>query len=203
MLKEKEQKTLTKKENKTTAVLKEILSFVLTFVLTFAAYKATFTYVLENSVVEGCSMEPTLHEEDRLISTKILYTPKQEDIIIIDSGKLQKKIVKRVVATEGQVVDIDFETGKVYVDGCELNEQLYSKGAELTADYFVNTLTTRNMGAFDSYPLTVPEGYIFVLGDNRNSSLDSKSGMLGFVPTDEVLGKVLMRVRPLSDLTLF
>ena len=149
-------------------------------------------------------MEPTLIEDDRVLISSLFYKPKQNDIIIIDSSKLDKLIVKRTVALSGQSVNIDFESGIVYVDGKALNEQLYKLNAdgtapELKADHFVNTLTTQNMGAFKDYPVTVPEGYVFVLGDNRNRSKDSKHLELGFVPEDEIVGKVMLRIYPFSN----
>ncbi len=182
--------------------MKDALSFVLTFAITLVAYRLVFTHFLQKSVVEGSSMDPTLHEKDTLISSRF-FELEQGDIVIIRSEKLNKDIVKRVIALEGQTVDIDFEEGTVSVDGAELNEQLYNEGEKLNADYFINTKTTNNMGAFDEYPVVVPEGYVFVLGDNRNVSLDSKSSMLGFVPVDEIIGEVVMRTHPLNNMRLF
>lgn len=174
--------------------IKDVIQFILIFALTIGAYQITFIYFLQRSEVSGKSMEPTYYESDQLISTRIGYTPKDNDVVIINSSKLGKEIVKRVIATEGQTVDIDFIKGIVSVDGKAVDEQLYTENAVLNADHFVNTLTTNDMKAFDSYPVTVPENCIFVLGDNRNISLDSKHRQLGFVPVDEVEGKVLFKL---------
>lgn len=162
-----------------------------------------FTYLFRMSDVSGPSMEPTLKENDRVIISPLFYTPEQNDIIIVDSHNLNKLIVKRVIALEGQSVNIDFNEGIVYVDGEPLDEQLYEheedgSEPELHADHFVNTLTTADMGAFDTYPVTVPENCVFVLGDNRNRSKDSKHSDLGFVPENEIVGKVVFRISPFS-----
>ncbi len=170
-----------------------------------------FTYIFRISDVSGPSMLPTLKNNDRVIVVPFVSEIKQNDIVIVDTPKLKnektgkpgKLIVKRVIATEGQTVDIDFEKGIVTVDGVELNEQLYVPGPdgsepELKADHFVNTLTTIDMGAFESYPVTVEKGKIFVLGDNRNESKDSKHSALGFIPEEEVVGKVVFRVYPFN-----
>lgn len=164
-----------------------------------------FTYLFRMSDVSGPSMEPTLKENDRVIISPLFYTPEQNDIIIVDSSSLNKLIVKRVIALEGQLVDIDFDKGIVYVDGEPVDEQLYEPGENgtepvLHANHFVNTLTTADMGAFESYPVTVPENCVFVLGDNRNRSKDSKHADLGFVPEKEIVGKVVFRISPLSKL---
>ncbi len=163
-----------------------------------------FTYLLRISDVSGPSMEPTLIQDDRVVITPLFYEPKRNDIIIVDSSKLNKLIVKRVIGVSGDSVNIDFQTGIVSVNGTPVDEQLYEIGDDgnppkLTTDHFVNTLTTQNMGAFDNYPVNVPEGYIFVLGDNRNRSKDSKHSELGFVPEEEIVGKVIMRIYPFSD----
>lgn len=162
-----------------------------------------FTYLLRISDVSGPSMEPTLIEDDRVVITPLFYEPKRNDIIIVDSSKLDKLIVKRVIGVSGDSVNIDFEKGIVSVNGTPVDEQLYKPDDEgnspkLTADHFVNTLTTQNMGAFDTYPVNVPEGFVFVLGDNRNRSKDSKHSELGFVPEEEIVGKVIMRIYPFS-----
>ncbi len=184
----------TKKKYTFKSFIKDAFEFILIFAITIAVYKLTFTYLLQRSEVSGKSMEPTYYESDQLISTRIGYTPKDNDVVIIDSQKLGKEIVKRVIATEGQTVDIDFIKGIVSVDGRQVDEQLYSEDAKLEADHFVKTLTTNDMHAFDSYPVTVPENCVFVLGDNRNVSLDSKHSQLGFVSYDEVKGKVLFKL---------
>jgi len=162
-----------------------------------------FTYLFRLSDVSGPSMEPTLKENDRVVISSLFYTPEQNDIVIVDSKNLDKLIVKRIIALEGQSVNIDFYEGIVYVDGKPVDEQLYvpsedGSEPELQADHFVNTLTTSDMGAFSSYPVTVPENCVFVLGDNRNRSKDSKHSELGFVPEDEIVGRVIFRIAPFS-----
>lgn len=172
-----------------------------------------FTYIFRISDVSGPSMLPTLKDNDRVIVLPFVSQIKQNDIVIVDTPKLTdektgkpgKLIVKRVIATEGQTVDIDFEKGIVSVDGVELDEQLYvpnpdGSSPELKADHFVNTLTTINMGAFENYPVKVEKGKVFVLGDNRNESKDSKHSALGFIPEEEVIGKVVFRVYPFNKI---
>jgi signal peptidase I len=186
-----------------TSILDDVTEIVESILLSVFVVLLVFTYLFRLSDVSGPSMEPTLVEKDRVVISPLFYTPEQNDIIIVDSSKLDKLIVKRVVALEGQSVDIDFEKGIVSVDGEPLDEQLYIVGEngekpELKADHFVNTLTTYDMGAFESYPVTVPQGCVFVLGDNRNRSKDSKHIELGFVPEEEIVGKVIFRISPLS-----
>ena len=102
---------------------------------------------------------------------------------VIESDGLNKRIVKRVIATEGQTVDIDFELGDVYVDG----EKIYES--------YIADLTTRDEGAFD-YPITIPEGYLFVMGDNRMWSKDSRHPEVGLIKNEDVSGHVILRIAP-------
>ena len=149
-----------------------------------------FTFVLRQVVVEGDSMFPTLENGDRLLITHLFYTPKQGDIIVVNcegENKLNKTIIKRVIATEGQEVNIDFENAVVTVDGVALEED------------YINALTTRNDGAF-KYPVTVPENCVFVMGDNRNHSTDSRSPEVGFLSDDDVLGKAFFRLTPFNKI---
>ena len=193
-----------KKDSMFKGLLNDIADMAESIIFSIFIVLLVFTYLLRISDVSGPSMEPTLIEDDRVVITSLFYEPKRNDIIIVDSSKLDKLIVKRVIGVPGDNVDIDFETGIVSVNGTPVDEQLYQPDAdgnppELTADHFVNTLTTQNMGAFDEYPVNVPPGYIFVLGDNRNRSKDSKHSELGFVPEKEIVGKVIMRIYPFSD----
>lgn len=161
-----------------------------------------FTFFFSVVAIDGPSMENTLHDKDRVIVRKLFYKPEDYDIVIIkcenanllDSdgnvvtidSPLDENIVKRVIATAGQTIDIDFEQGIVYVDGVEAESD------------FTKEPTYLNLEGF-SYPLTVPEGYVFVMGDNRNNSLDSRSSEVGLVDTDDILGKVVLRVAPFSS----
>ncbi len=199
-----EETTDKKKDSMFKGLLNDIADMAESIIFSVFIVLLIFTYLLRISDVSGPSMEPTLIEDDRVVITPLFYKPKHNDIIIVDSSKLDKLIVKRVIGIAGDTVDIDFETGIVSVNGTPVDEQLYKPDdegnpPELKADHFVNTLTTENMGAFETYPINVPEGYIFVLGDNRNRSKDSKHSELGFVPEDEVVGKVIMRIYPFSD----
>ncbi|MGN0647040.1 MAG: signal peptidase I [Oscillospiraceae bacterium] len=159
-----------------------------------------FTYLFSVAVVEGDSMLPTLHDADRLLLMNFA-DPEPGDIVVLNSeyaytfdenGALQsgsglgKRIVKRLIATENQTVDIDFAAGIVYVDGIPLSEP------------YTSTLTTRDEGAF-TYPITVPAGYVFVLGDNRSISKDSRHPDVALIPEEDIVGKVWLRVYPFDD----
>lgn len=137
-------------------------------------------------IVSGPSMNDTLVHGDYLILlNNVLYgEPKQGDIIVAskDSFKDGEPIIKRVIATEGQEVDIDFTAGVVYVDGMPLEED------------YIKSLTTLQEGM--NFPLVVDEGCIFVMGDNRGVSKDSRNPAIGLIDTREVLGRAVFLVFP-------
>jgi len=156
----------------------------------------TITFVVRHSPVVGSSMYPTLEQNDILLISNIGYTPKQGDIIVCQAPKLgyDEPIVKRVIATEGQEINIDFSTWTVVVDGKKLDEDYinYIEGKQMLNPY--NGM---------SYPVTVPEGCIFVMGDNRNGSKDSRDLVIGFVDERHVIGRVICRIFPFDKITLF
>lgn len=164
------------------------------FMLIFFLLKA---YVCDQAIVDGDSMVPTLHDEEKLLYSKI-YTPDNNDIVIADNDRLGL-IVKRIVAVEGQ--EIDIRDGIVYVDGEELDEQVYDEGSELTASHYINSLTQPRTA--HEYPCTVPEGCVFLMGDNRGISEDSRGDIVGFVPVEDIVGKVFMRYSPVKDFKIF
>ncbi len=144
-----------------------------------------FTFVGRIITVDGDSMLPTLHDKDIMLLRSIGYTPEQGDIVVLTkdfSHYEDQPIVKRVIAVGGQTVRIDYAESKVYVDGVALNEPYIleiimrqpSSGSELNIE-----------------ELTVPEGSVFVLGDNRNNSSDSRHYELGAIDNRYILGKVV------------
>lgn len=150
------------------------------------AVMAVLMLFLRIIVVDGPSMERTLLNGDYmlLVSNMFYKEPKHGDVVVVskqayDNGK---PIVKRVIATEGQTVDIDFNEGVVYVDGVAQDEP------------YAKTLTTLKEGT--AFPLVVEEGKVFVMGDNRNNSKDSRSTQIGQVDKREVLGKVAFILFP-------
>lgn len=167
----------------------EFFDWVETIIFAFFTVILVFTFLLRIAVVSGESMLPTLQDKDRLIVSYLFYTPKNGDIVIVDceDSILDKVIVKRVIATAGQTVDIDFDAGTVKVDGAVLEES------------YINNLTQLDEGAHE-YPVTVPEGCVFVMGDNRMNSTDSRSPLVGFVLVDDILGKVVLRIFPFSSI---
>ena len=140
-------------------------------------------------IVSGSSMYSTLWDGDwlLLLSSTVYQNPQQGDIVVAskDSFRNGEAIIKRVIATEGQTVDIDFEAGLVYVDGVALDEP------------YIYTPTNHEEGM--EFPLTVEKGCLFVMGDNRNGSLDSRSPSIGQVDKREILGKALFLVIPGAD----
>ncbi len=149
-----------------------------------------FTFLFRLVGVEGQSMVPTLQESNRLLVSSSRYVPQYKDIVIITQPNIfHEPIVKRVIATEGQKVDIDFEKGIVYVDDKALDEP------------YVNAPTLTKEGV--EFPVTVPAGHIFVMGDNRNWSTDSRSPDIGFIDARYVLGKVEGRITPLGHWSVY
>ena len=147
-----------------------------------------FTFVVRLIGVDGHSMVPTLQDGDRLLVLNSLWDSDYEygDIVVLRKESfLEEPIVKRVIATEGQTVDIDFASGSVYVDG------------ELLEEDYINEPTYVDEGT--QFPLTVPEGSIFGMGDNRNHSSDSRSSDLGTVDTRYVIGKAVFLLFPGAD----
>ena len=163
-----------------------------------------FTFCFRLCRVEGHSMENTLYDGENLLVSELFYTPQQDDIIVFHLTDetaippLEKTLVKRVIATENQLVKIDFNEKKIWVDGVLYNDShavLKNLSGEVTNIY---TITAEHH--YDSvnkiFSATVPEGYIFVLGDNRNNSRDSRDVDIAFVDERCVLGKVLLRISP-------
>ena len=140
-------------------------------------------------VVSGDSMYSTLLDGDYLLLLGNLFyqEPQRGDIVVISKKSFDdgKPIVKRVIATEGQTVDIDFENAVVYVDGHALEEP------------YINSPTNFNEG--NQFPLTVAENCIFVLGDNRGVSRDSRDPVIGQIDRREVLGKAIFLMIPGSS----
>ncbi len=209
-----------KSDKKKKSVGREIFEWVYSIVIAVVIAMLIKCFLFDVVKVDGQSMENTLFDRDRLIVTKLGYSPEQGDIVILDSNYTKREVyydrmaeqegkdelsgfekfktgfslpsgydkvyyVKRVIATEGQTVDI--RDGKVFVDGAELSET-YAKG------------TTYPIDATVEFPQTVAEGCVFVMGDNREHSSDSRVSTLGQVPEEAILGKSQLRIYPFGDI---
>ncbi len=142
-----------------------------------------FIFIVRINGINGPSMMQTLQNGDTVVLSNLFFTPKYKDIIFIKTDYFgDTPIVKRVIATAGQIVDIDFVKGIVYVDGKQLQEP------------YVNTPTNRQENF--TGPVTVPEGQVFVMGDNRNESNDSRDKNIGLVDTRNIIGKVYFVLIP-------
>ncbi len=199
---------------------REIFEWAYSIVLAVLIAFLVKSFVFDMVRVDGESMETTLQDNDKLIMTKLGYEPEQGDIIVLDAnyanrenyfdalaeaqgkeelsvlGKLKEGIdlpknckklyyIKRIIATEGQTVEI--YDGKVFVDGKELDEP-YANGLTFPTDSQVE------------YPFTVSEDCVFVMGDNRGNSSDSRSSRVGEIQEDAILGKSQFRVMPLNKM---
>ena len=146
-----------------------------------------FSFVLRLINVSGPSMNPTLYEGNKMLVSDLFYKPKAGDVVVfknVDDNNEEKALVKRVIATEGQEINIDFEHGIVYVDGQPLEEEYAAEPIHNKLDFIG--------------PKTVPEGCVFVLGDNRNSSRDSRARSIGMVDERLIIGRVYAVVYPID-----
>lgn len=163
-----------------------------------------FTFLLHPVNVEGHSMNDTLMNKDRLLMSTVCFDYSYGDIVIInndeaylldengkvysrdiDGERLEECLVKRIIAEPGQTLEIIPETHEVKVDGVVLDEP-----------YIKEPL---NSGGVFTYPMTIPEGYYFVMGDNRNNSADSRNGDVGLIKKEQIYGKAIIRFSPIKD----
>ncbi len=183
------------RSNETLNVPELIYDIIETVALTTCFILLVFTFLCRLAVVDGDSMENTLTHGDALVISDIAFEPQYGDIIVfqdINGFNGQKSLVKRVIAAEGQVIDIDFETWTVTVDGTVLDESEYRYLA-----------SNKRVLSDLTYPLTVPEGYVFVMGDNRNNSMDSRDSRVGLVDSRTIIGRVICRIAPIGDMKFY
>lgn len=184
-----EQKASKGKEEKKLGWKESLVLYLHDLIYMLMVILLLFLLVFRVIVVSGDSMKMTLLDGDYLLllSNTLYHDPEYGDIVVISKKDFDNgsPIVKRVIAKEGQTVDIDFENGIVYVDGAQLQED------------YINNLTTYAEGV--PFPLTVEEGCIFVLGDNRAVSKDSRSPEIGLIDKREVLGKAIFLMFPGTD----
>jgi len=181
--------------NKSPSLLTAVFEWVEMFAIYLSIGIAILMIFIRHCPVNGKSMQNTLQDKDVLILSTFAYTPKNGDIIVCQSAtyELDKPLVKRVIATEGQTVRIDYKNWEVTVDGVTLDEEYVLKdGSDIMrpSNYLPEEFT-------------VPEGKLFVLGDHRNDSSDSRLERIGFIDERYVVGKVWLRVLPFSDFTVF
>ena len=181
-------------------VSNSIFSWVETLFASFSAAMLILVFLFRMNVVSGISMEPTLYDGDRLIMLQTgrpsygdIVAIKAENIINGRTGRNGEFVVKRVIGLPGDVIDIDGATGSVIRNGEVLDEP-----------YIYESIDAEHMGNVE-YPLTIEENCVFVLGDNRNHSLDSRiavgekdEGYLGCVNINYILGKAVLRIWPIE-----
>ena len=177
----------TKKKVKQSNEKLNIFEIFEAIIAAFFVITLIFTFVFRVFSVDGPSMKPTLQDGDKVVVSTIGYKAQKGDIVVLSSTEgLKKPIIKRVIAVAGDTVDINFTTGVVTVNGTE--------------EHYTDELTTQQFDV--AFPLTVPEGTVFVLGDNRGVSLDSRSTQVGCVDERLIVGKVLFRFFPLGNWTV-
>lgn len=165
----------------------EIFDWVQNVTFILSAIVLIFIFLVRIVGVSGSSMEPTLADRDWLLTSNLFYEPKQGDIVILskDTFKDGEMIVKRVIATEHQTIDIDFDEGIVRVDGVVLDEP------------YIKDITRNPINM--TGPITVPEDCVFVMGDNRNNSADSRDSRIGTVHKSNIHGRVILRILPFQS----
>lgn len=161
-----------------------IYDWVSSIIVAVVAVVLLLTFCFRLIDVDGTSMEPTLINTDKVIVTNLFYTPENGDVIVISHGEeYDKPLVKRVIATEGQTLKIDFDNNQVYVDG-ELIDEPYIQGETIMGNAEI--------------PEVIPEGKVFVLGDNRVVSLDSRYHEVGLIDEESIIGKAQIVIIPHS-----
>ncbi len=175
---------------------KELLDWIIAIVIAVVVALLVRNYVFTLVKVQGQSMEPTLQNADRLYVNRLFYTPKKGDVVIfVSKSDPNHPYVKRVIATEGDSVYIDFKNGDVFVNDQLIEEPYIKEETALLGSYIAELIVKGEYGP--DKPIVVEKDHIFVMGDNRNNSKDSRE--LGQIPLDEVLGGAVFRFWPLDN----
>lgn len=167
-----------------TSLTAEVYEWAESIVFSLAVVVLIFTFVFRPVGVVGESMMDTLHDGDKVIICDVNYTPKQGDIVVLSTKAVETPIIKRVIAVGGQTVDIDYENNRVLVDGKEFDAPIKEK--------------MQKMGDVE-LPVRVPDDCVFVMGDNRNNSFDSRYSDVGMIKTKYILGRAVFRILPFSS----
>lgn len=166
-----------------------IYDWVKCIVFAISIVVVCLTFVFRLVDVEGTSMNDTLETNDKVIVTNMMYTPRNNDIVVISHGaEYEKPIIKRVIATEGQTLQLDYENDRIIVDGIVIEE-----------NYIKGTTFSNRFGDY-SVPEVIPEGKVFVLGDNRLVSLDSRYAQIGLIDVKNVIGKAQFVAFPFNHI---
>lgn len=176
----------------TSPFVRSVLEWTETIVMAVVLVALVFTFVARVITVDGISMEPTYYDGDRVLATKLAGKAQQGDVVIV-VGALDEPIIKRVIATEGQTVDFDSQLGEVLVDGEPLPGSVFGISDGITT-------VPDAPGQVLDFPQTVPEGCVFVMGDNREHSQDSRYVSVGMVDQRNILGKVVFNLYPFSKM---
>lgn len=174
-------------ENARNTVAESCYEWVEALIVSLAVIMIFFVFLFRvNIVVDGDSMKPNFHNGNRVLVSCMSGKLSTGDVVVIDENGtgLKERIIKRVIATEGQTVNIDFASGTVSVDGRELDESAYIENGITKDQYDV------------SFPQKVPDGHIFVLGDNRTISEDSRFQEVGMIDCRYVIGRVIYLLNP-------
>jgi len=184
----KKKKTVAEDAPDPNAASKETYDWILCLLVALVVCVLLFIFVIRVIDVVGTSMNPTLNNNDKMLVSGLFYKPKVGDIVVFKKDEYDpgKALVKRVIAVEGQEINMDFENGIVYIDGKAISEP------------YINEMTYNKLDFIG--PKTVPEGCVFVMGDNRNMSIDSRKSEIGMLDTRLILGKAYFVIYPLSVL---
>ena len=167
---------------------KEMYDWIYSLVIALIICVIIFAFFIRVVDVVGTSMNPTLNNSDKMLVSGLFYKPSVGDVVVFKKNEYDpdKALVKRVIAVEDQEINIDFDKGIVYINGQPIVE-----------DYILEP--TMNKLDFIG-PKTVPEGCVFVMGDNRNASMDSRKTEIGMVDTRLILGKAYFVIYPMSEI---
>ena len=211
----------TQSEGKPSTAFTNFFDILESFIYALAAVVIVFLLFGRLSVVDGQSMDNTLSHGEYLVVGNFMfsYSPDNGDIVVIDGGKsfsqYDEPIVKRVIATEGQTLKIDFKNELTYIDGVLIEEDYakydlgtFSKRDDDTYRYHNSLYMSNNLfGGSEYYDIstgiytvTIPENHVFVMGDNRLNSADSRVKEIGFVHEDFIVGKAIFRLFPFSSM---
>lgn len=190
-------------EGKKPTFWSEALDWYNTVIGSVLAIILIFALLTRLSTVDGDSMLPTLHNQERLLVTNFLYTPAHNDIVVIWEDDLYNKvtdeygeaIVKRIIGVAGDTISIDFDAGIVYRNGVPLEHEI-AEGILFEDGHAINDYTRERLDMVGT--VEIPKGYVFVMGDNRNNSTDSRDRRVGLIDVNNIVGKVYLRIAPLD-----